>query len=85
MAQPESRNWARFTTSGPFDAFLETVVVEWSEFAEMYMFVCSECATELCQIETDDTLGVLVRTALAHDLECEAREPIHVPDEPAST
>lgn len=63
----------RFTQSALFAAFLETVTIEWSESSESLMLVCDGCSEALCEVEHDDTLAVLVRTALAHDVECPIR------------
>lgn len=70
---------ARFIRSAPFDAFLETIEVEvkWatSEGVNELVLACNQCGEALCDIEAEDTLRVLVNTAMVHDDECPARQP----------
>lgn len=66
----------RFTMSGLFAGFLETVTVADGSTPNsrgFHVLVCTQCNDEICTVEPDDTLEVLLVTALKHDDECTVR------------
>lgn len=56
----------KFSQSGPFRALLAEFVIESSADGQL-LLVHNTCAADVCWVEVDDSMDVLVQTVIDHD------------------